>query len=285
MSTNEQIKAVAQLRERENSIINFLGTKENALKFYSAARQVIQMNPALLECKPESLLGAFMECACAGLYPSKWGGEAWIIPYGGVAQFQIGYQGMIALAYRAGVQKIWAEIVFKGDFYEETLGTDPKIVHRRAPSSATRGEPIAVYACAKLQNGDLITASLTAEEITKIKNKNAAAAKGRQSAWDKDSDPLFNMWKKTAIRQLWKFIPKLNQWGERLDRAVTVDDLTSAGGGFVTVDAESADSNIVLLPQSEVQPEPQQTVETPAPAEELNPQAAEVMAVHPKHMF
>lgn len=232
-SLTSPAQATVLLQAREKSLINFLGSEENARKFYSAAYQVISSNPKLLQCKQDSLVGAFMEAANAGLYPSKWGGECSIVPYGDVATFIPGYQGMIALAYRAGCRRVWADVVLAGDFYDETSGTEMRIVHKKAPDEK-RGKPVRVYACAELENGAIISVSLSAAEVAKIKAKSRSAA-GSQSPWQESSDPLYNMWRKTAIRQLWKWLPKKNQWAERAERAIAVGDAAETGSGYSVV--------------------------------------------------
>lgn len=232
-SLTNPAQATALLQAREKSLINFLGSEENARKFYSAAYQVISSNPKLLQCRPDTLVGAFMEAANAGLYPSKWGQECSIVPYKGVATFVPGYHGMIALAYRVGCRRVWTEIVRQGDFYDETSGTSPAITHRKAPDEK-RGAPLKTYACAELETGAVIFQVVTAAEIEKIKAISQNGS-GDYSPWNPARDPLLRMWRKTAVRQLWPYLPKKNQWAERADRAFAVGDAAEAGRGYSIV--------------------------------------------------
>lgn len=287
-------QATALLQAREKSLINFLGSEENARKFYSAAYQVISSNPKLLQCRPDTLVGAFMEAANAGLYPSKWGGECSIVPYKEIATFIPGYQGMVALAYRSGCRRVWADVVLAGDFYDETSGTETRIVHKKAPDEK-RGNPVRVYACAELSNGAVISVSLSAAEVAKIKAKSRTAA-GNQSPWQESADPLHNMWKKTAVRQLWKWLPKLNQWAERAERAIAASDGAEAGTGYsiVTDDKEDTifvDVNADMEAEQEQNDISQNEAEIAAAASEQEQQglaeaeAAANAAVDPQHGF
>ena len=75
----------------------------------------------ILECTPESLINSFIMMASLKLMPSGVSGEAYVLPYEnrskGIceAQFQLGYQGLVTLFYRAGVDAIYADIVREHD--------------------------------------------------------------------------------------------------------------------------------------------------------------------------
>ena len=66
----------------------------------------LSSNPTLQECTPQSFLGAMMQSAQLGLEPNTPIGQAYLIPYRNhgrqECQFQLGYKGLIDLAYRSG---------------------------------------------------------------------------------------------------------------------------------------------------------------------------------------
>ena len=71
-------------------------------------------------------------------------GQAYLIPFKnkGVleCQFQLGYKGMLDLAYRSGeVSVIQAHTVYENDMFEYELGLDPKL--KQIPAKENRGEP------------------------------------------------------------------------------------------------------------------------------------------------
>lgn len=70
-----------------------------------------------------------MKCAELNIYPSSVTGEAYILPYAGKAQFQIGYKGIVKLLARSGVVIISSDIVKKNDPFDQNQGTDPYIRH------------------------------------------------------------------------------------------------------------------------------------------------------------
>ena len=138
----------------QKQIENFFGDNQKALEFLSNVVANVQRTPKLLECTPASVINAFITMASLKLMPSNVSGEAYVIPYGGVAQFQLGYQGLVTLFYRAGVRAIYADIVRENDVIEiQNLAikhvVDPK------KSMAERGKPIGAYAVINY-NGDMM---------------------------------------------------------------------------------------------------------------------------------
>ena len=75
-------------------------------RFTRMALTAVSVNPKLAECTPRSFMGALMNAAQLGLEPNTPLGQAYLIPFKnkGVmeVQFQIGYKGLIDLAYRSG---------------------------------------------------------------------------------------------------------------------------------------------------------------------------------------
>ena len=102
-------------------------------RFSRIALTAINGNPKLQEAcvkSPMTFLGALMTAAQLGLEPNTPLGQAYLIPYNNTrkvdgafvkvpeVQMQIGYKGLIELAYRSGeVTNIYAEVVYENDKY------------------------------------------------------------------------------------------------------------------------------------------------------------------------
>jgi recombination protein RecT len=227
----------------------FDGNEKKALKFMSAVVYSMSKTPKLQNCTKESLLQAFMCCAELGLYPSNVAGEAYVIPYGDTAQFQLGYQGIITLLYRSGnVMALYAEIIYEKDEFRCSLGTNQELVHE-ANLLGDRGDPVGAYAVAKLKSGERIFKVLPKETIFKfreksqgynrdlVKEKEHSKKKNKypfkaNSPWYPENDPDLMMWKKTAVKQLSKLLPKNSEIFDAIAKD-TNNDVTSA---FVDVD-------------------------------------------------
>lgn len=200
---------------------NYLGSEENALRFLSSCRHCIQSIPKLLDCDKESLLGAFLECASINLFPSNCHGDCFIIPYNGMAQFQLGYKGAKTLAYRSGVSLLASEVVYENDDFSYHLGINQDLKH--IPAEGDRGDPIKVYAWAKV-NGEKTFNVMSKDDVMKIKNT-SPCKNSKYSPWN-TNDPQKWMWKKTVIKQLAKLLPT----SEELKRAIYLDNISERGG-------------------------------------------------------
>ncbi len=80
-----------------------------------------------------------MKCAEYDIFPSSVSGEAYILPYGTQAQFQLGYKGIIKLLKRAGIS-IYTDIVKENDEFELSSGFEQNIVHKYPRNSRGKAE-------------------------------------------------------------------------------------------------------------------------------------------------
>lgn len=119
-------------------------------RFTRMVLTALSSTPKLQTCTPQSFLGAMMQAAQLGVEPNTPLGQAYLIPYGSVCQFQLGYKGLIDLAYRSGeVSSIQAHEVHENDKFEYELGLEPKLRH--VPAKADRGPVVWYYAVLKLK--------------------------------------------------------------------------------------------------------------------------------------
>lgn len=75
---------------------------KNAAGFMSALLSVYQNNRMLQSCDSRSILGAAGLAATLNLSITPTLGQAYVVPYKGQAQFQIGVRGLVQLAHRTG---------------------------------------------------------------------------------------------------------------------------------------------------------------------------------------
>jgi recombination protein RecT len=165
----------------------------------------LKMNPKLLECSIESLLGAVLQSAQLGLEPNLLG-SCYFIPYKGTVSFQIGYKGLIDLACRKGeVLSIVAKDVRKGDSFHYEYGRSETLKHIPAPH-ANRGEIEYFYAYANLKNGGFVFDVMHISEIEKIRDNYSMSYQydKKGSIWVKHFE---SMAMKTVIKRLIKYLP------------------------------------------------------------------------------
>jgi phage RecT family recombinase len=200
---------------------NFFGDEKQAMKFLSSMRASVQKLPKLLECEPSTVVNSFMTMAQLGLMPSDVSGEAYVLPYKGKAQFQLGYQGLVTLFYRAGGESIRADIVRANDEFSYVNG----IINHKIDifkSNEERGEPVGAYAIA-IVNGQEIAKAMNKKDILGMGENFSQSFKSEYSPWKESNDPELWMWKKTVLKQLGKLLPK----NETINKAIALDNQES----------------------------------------------------------
>ena len=221
---NEQDLKVVLSGEYRKQIENYFGNPQRALEFLSNVVASVQRNPKLIECSPQSLINSFMVMASLKLMPSGISGEAYVLPYniknqGMVAQFQLGYQGLVTLFYRAGVRSITAEIVYEKDDFKYTNGV---LAHNPDVFADDRGAAKGAYVIIELQAGGLITKVMSKKQILDIAKKFSKSFSGF-GPWSEGQDPELWMWKKTVLKQAAKLVPK----NETIFKAIDADNQDS----------------------------------------------------------
>lgn len=174
-------------------------------RFTRITLSALSTNPQLGSCTPKSFLGAMMTAAQLGLEPNTPLGQAYLIPYKnhGVleCQFQLGYKGLIDLAYRSGeVTIIQAHTVYSNDEFTYELGMEPKLNH--IPAKSNRGDPIYFYAMFKTKSGGYGFEVMSMEDVrAHAKRYSKAYSNG---PWQTNFE---EMAKKTVLKRVLKYAP------------------------------------------------------------------------------
>lgn len=170
-------------------------------RFTRITLSALSVNPELADCTPHSFLGAMMTAAQLGVEPNTPLGQAYLIPYGGQCQFQLGYKGMIDLAYRSGnVKTIDAQVVYSNDTFNVAYGIEPKL--ELIPAAGDRGLPIAVYAVFITKDGGYGFDVMSMDEIRKHAQKYSKAY--GSGPW---KTAFEEMAKKTVLKRCLKYAP------------------------------------------------------------------------------
>jgi len=176
-------------------------------RFTRMVLSAISGNPQLGACSPKSFLGAMMCAAQLGVEPNTPLGQAYLIPYKNKGelecQFQLGYKGLIDLAYRSGeVEIVQAQIVYANDEFKCEFGLDPKLVH--VPADGERGEAVKVYAVFKTKNGGYGFDVMSMEDVRAHAKKYSKAYASGFSPWSSNFE---EMAKKTVLKRVLKYAP------------------------------------------------------------------------------
>ncbi len=195
------------IKSMEGEIKKALPSVITPERFTRMVLSAISVNPKLAQCTPSSFLGAMMSAAQLGLEPNTPLGQAYLIPYKnrGVdeVQFQLGYKGLIDLAYRSGeVELVQAHIVYENDEFTLEYGLEPKLVHK--PADRDRGEPIKVYAMFKTKSGGYGFDVMSMDEVRRHAERYSQAYKSGFSPWKSNFE---EMAKKTVLKRVLKYAP------------------------------------------------------------------------------
>ena len=203
----EQKTMQQYIKSMEKEIAKALPSVITPERFTRIVLSAISVNPKLGSCTPASFLGAMMTSAQLGLEVNTPLGQAYVLPYQnkGVleAQFQLGYKGLIDLAYRSGeVEVIQAHVVYENDDFECEYGLEPKLTHK--PADSNRGEPIKVYAVFKTKSGGFGFEVMSMEDVRKHAAKYSKAYNSSYSPWKTNFE---EMAKKTVLKRVLKYAP------------------------------------------------------------------------------
>lgn len=204
-------------------------------RFIRLTLTAFSKTPMLYECSQGSLLGSLLMAAQLGMEPNSPLGQAYLIPYYNrnsgkyECQFQLGYKGMINLAYRSGrVTDIAAYEVRANDSFDYELGLNSKLYHK--PALHDRGEVIAYYAVWHTKDGGHGFAVMSKEDIENHKKQYSKADQKGFSPWKTQFD---EMAKKTVLKKALKYAPMAADFQRAMasDGAVkTVPDITEIQG-------------------------------------------------------
>lgn len=195
--------------------------------------------PKLLQCNRQSLFNAAVSAAVLGLEVDGVTGQAYLIPYKGQVQLQIGFKGHETIAARAGFI-FEAGVIREGDDFDIELGTKGHITVRPQLGGRLDRRILAAYAIAKSHRFPDVPEIMDIDEMEKVRGLSMAG--GADKPWAKWFD---QMCIKTVKKRLAKSLPLLP-----LHMAGAIDDapLTGAaayiepsgeGSGSVQYDIDS----------------------------------------------
>lgn len=216
----------ALIKSMEGEIKKALPSVITPERFTRIVLSAISTNPKLADCTPKSFLGTMMTAAQLGLEINTPLGQAYAIPYRnhGVmeCQFQLGYKGLMDLAYRSGdISVIQAHVVYENDGFEYELGIDPVLKHK--PATKDRGEPIAYYAMFKTKDGGYGFEVMSIEDVRDHAKKYSKSYSN--GPWQTNFD---EMAKKTVLKRVLKYAPLKSDFVRQVMQDETIKSTISA---------------------------------------------------------
>lgn len=256
----------------------------NGIYYLNQVLILVANNEDLQRCEPKSILIAAMRAASLRLSVDPGQGQAWIIPYGDVATFQIGYKGVYELALRTNQYRFINVIdVYEGEELVENRLTGIHMLNGKRTSDKV----IARMLYFQLNSGFEKTFVMTVEEIEKHAKHYSKAYTGRNSQKSKWNDPFERpkMERKTVL------INGLRQWGRfNQDDLAMMDQIENEQGWTGELpnpedtkppvevkhtEAENmaalgfGDAKVTVEPEPEPEPQPEPEPAATMPADEV----------------
>lgn len=208
----------AYVKKMQGEIAKALPSVLTPERFTRITLSALSTNQNLQQCTPQSFLGAMMTAAQLGVEPNTPLGQAYLIPFRNhgrlECQFQLGYKGLIDLAYRSGqVSTIQAHTVCEHDTFDYELGLEPKLRH--IPAQKDRGEPVFFYAVFRTKDGGYGFEVMSVEDARAHGRKYSKAFSN--GPWQTNFE---EMAKKTVLKRALKYAPLKTEF----TRAVSADE-------------------------------------------------------------
>jgi recombination protein RecT len=176
---------------------------DNAAAFAASLVELYSGDKNLMECDPKRVVMEALKAAVIQLPINRSLGFAWIVPYKGVPQFQIGYKGLIQLAIRTGQYKhINAGPVFEGEYKTANKLTGEFDLTGTAKSETVIG----YFAHFELKNGFSKTLYMTKEKVTAHAAKYSKSYSYAGSPWKTEFDSMATKTVLTSLLKHWGYL-------------------------------------------------------------------------------
>lgn len=238
----------AYIKRMEGEIKKALPSVLTPERFTRIVLSALSTNPKLQETTPESFLGAMMTAAQLGMEPNTPLGQAYLLPYYNSkkrcleCQFQLGYKGLIDLAYRSGeVSTIQAHVVYEHDKFSYAYGLEPQLEH--VPAMGDRGSPTHVYAVFRTKDGGYSFGVMSIDDVRRHAQRYSKSFEN--GPWQTNFE---EMAKKTVLKRILKYAPLKSDFvrGVSQDGAIHTelsDDMFSTPAAYIDVDAVEVDES------------------------------------------
>ena len=234
------------IKKMEGEIKKALPAVMTPERFTRIVLSALSANPKLAQTTPQSFLAAMMTAAQLGVEPNTPLGQAYLIPYWNKktncseCQFQLGYKGLIDLAYRSGeVSIIQAQVVYENDSFVYSFGLEPVLKHTPAPMN--RGEPTFVYAVFRTKDGGYGFDVMSILDIHAFAQTYSKAY--GSGPWQTNFE---EMAKKTVLKRVLKYAPLKSDFLRGVAQDDTIksevsDDMYAVPGTVIDVNAHTGE--------------------------------------------
>ncbi len=261
VADNKGVGLKVLLTKMQGQIAKALPSVLTPERYTRMVMTALSTNAELQQCTPESFLGAVMQAAQLGVEPNTPLGQAYLIPYRNKGrlevQFQLGYRGILDLAYRSGeVSIVDAQAVHENDVFEYEYGLDPKLTFK--PALKNRGPVIAYYAMFRTKAGGYNFTVMSKEDIQNHMKQYSRSSGSTYSPWVTNFDAMA---KKTVLKQVLKYAPLKSDFVKAVASDETIK--TDIQPDMADLGDEKEIINVTPVPEEVKEEAPEGMMETP----------------------
>lgn len=247
-SVQNSVKTLFQTDNIKKRFNDLLGEKSQG--FISSVLQIVNNNELLSKADPSTVLNAAATAAILDLPVNPNLGFAWIVPYKGQAQFQMGYKGYVQLAQRTGqYQRINVVCVYENQY----KGFNALTEDLEADFSVDGNGSVVGYAAYfRMNNGFEKLVYWTKDMVISHAKKYSQSYGKKFSPWS-DVDKFDAMAMKTVLKNA------LSKWGIlsiKMQTAIEADQsVQKEAGKYHYVDNDNKDENghtIIEIPNADL---------------------------------
>lgn len=233
-----------------------------AASFTANVIALVNNSPLLQKCDPVTVMFAAMKATALKLPLDQSLGYAYVVPYKGLAQFQIGWRGFIQLAIRTNLyEQINVRDVRQGEVVGEDFVSGDMQFAPLPPDVRSQYPVVGYLAFFKLTNGFKKQSFWTLQEITEHAQKFSKTYNSQGGVWQSNFDAMA---KKTVLKLL---ISRFGPTSVEMQNAMSSDQAVLTEGARTYVDN-----------RGETYTDETTVVAEDAPADGQNEDAARVMA-------
>lgn len=235
-AVNDPLQSLLRQDAIKKRFEGMLGKK--AAGFMSSIISATQANRELKKCDPLSIVSAAAVAAALDLPINPSLGFAHIVPYGGKAQFQMGWRGFVQLGMRTGQYKtINVCSVYEGELVSRNRFTGEMEFDEARRTSETVVGYVAYF---KLVNGFEKWFYMTDEEVSAHGKKYSQSYSNPNSQWQKNPEA---MKLKTALKLL---LSKYGILSIEMQTAVMADQaVVKESGRYTYPDGRDSDGDVL----------------------------------------
>ena len=262
LSTRDKVTQLNEyLESKKNSLIKIAPQGTDVDRIIRVAMFEAVKNERLVQCSPTSVYMALAKACELDLVAGGVLHRASLVPMwdkktkGYNAELWIEYTGLMDLVKRSGeVAHFKAEVVYENDEFEHSFDLESGEILRHKKCHDNPGDLVLAYAVCFFKDGQRQVEVMRKDQINKIRSYSRSLDCG---PWSQHTE---EMWRKTVIRRICKYLPLTPKTTAVLEHDIQSDfgasNIQSIDVNVVEQDHTVDTDNVIDVKEAESKPKP-----------------------------